>query len=211
VTLATALKPLTPNEALVLIDAGASYADLRKVDGYLDVHIPGSLSLQYESGPGLPGRARDCIPLHVPLVLLEVDGVDSQEVAAGLRGKGFTIEGVLEGGIEAWAHAHGTPTSSDVLEGDVESPGTILHVNDPGSEPPEGAIVIPIEELWSRTGEVPRDRPITIVAGSGLRAALGVGIVERAGFESVSFWWRTRTPAPAQKKRASFLRPFAAS
>lgn len=207
-TLATALKRLTPNEALVFIDAGASYVDLRKVNDYLDVHIPASLSLQYEFGPGLPGRARDCVPLSVPLILLDEAGIDVEEVAAALRGKGFVVPGVLEGGLKAWASAHGTPTSSDVLEGDAEPMGTVLDVGDPGVEPPEGAVHIPIELLWDRAEQIPHDRPATVVAGSGVRAAIAVGILERSGIDQISFWWRKRKPPVGQKKRSSFFHPF---
>jgi len=209
VTLATAIKKLTPDEALAFIDEGGAYVDLRKVPEYLDVHIPGSLSLQYEFGPGLPGRARDCVPLHVPLVLLEEDGVDAEEVVAALRGKGFAVEGVLEGGIQAWGNAHGAPASTDVVEGDASPEGTILNVNDPGAVAPEGALQISIESLWREAGKIPLDRPVVIVAGHGLRAALAVGILERAGLDELSFWWRMRTPArPKDVKRRSFLHPF---
>jgi rhodanese-related sulfurtransferase len=209
VTLATAIKKLTPNEALVFIDGGAAYVDLRNVRDYLDVHIPGSLSLQYEFGPGLPGRARDCVPLHIPLVLLEEDGIDAEEVVAALRGKGFAVEGVLEGGIQAWGNAHGTPASTDVMEGDASPEGTILDVNDPGAVHAEGALHIPIEHLWHEAGKIPLDRPAVVAAGHGLRAALAVGILERAGIDELSFWWRMRTPArPEDVKRRSFLHPF---
>ena len=206
---ATVLKKLTPNEALAFIDAGASYVDVRKVPDYLDVHIAGSLSLEYEFGPGLPGRARDCIPLSTPLILLEEEGVDMEEVAAALRGKGFAVPGVLEGGLKAWASAHGTPTSCDVIEGDASPEGTILHVGDPGSDAPEGASPISIERLWAQVDSVPKGRSVTVVAGRGLRAAIAVGILERAGFDEVTFWWRKRMPARKEKKPRSFFRPFA--
>jgi rhodanese-related sulfurtransferase len=210
VSVATILKKLTPNEALVFIDDGGSYVDVRKVSDYLDVHIPASLSLQYEFGPGLPGRARDCVPLSVPLVLLDEEGVDMEEVAAALRGKGFMVPGVLEGGLKAWASAHGTPTSCDVIEGDAAPAGTILHVGDPGAQAPEGALSIPIERLWAQVDSLSKNQPAAVVAGHGLRAAIAVGILELAGIDEVSFWWRMRPPAGAQKKRrSSFFRPFA--
>jgi hypothetical protein len=112
--------------------------------------------------------------------------------------------------VKAWAAAHGTPTSCDVFEGDTPPEETLLHVNDPGAAPPEGAIQIPIEQLWSRVDDVPHNERMTIVAGHGVRAALGVGILERAGVETVSFWWRRQRSALVEKKRrGSFLRPFA--
>jgi rhodanese-related sulfurtransferase len=119
------------------------------------------------------------------------------------------VEGVLDGGLRAWAEAHGTPASTDVLEGDAAAGGTILHVNDPGAVAPEGALRIPIEHLWREADKIPFDSPAVIVAGHGLRAAMAVGILERAGVDELTFWWRKRASAhPAQEKRRSFFRPF---
>jgi hydroxyacylglutathione hydrolase len=129
-------------------------------------------------------------------------------VASALRGKGFAVVGVLDGGLQAWAGAHGTPTSTDVIEGDASVTGTILGVSDPGADAPEGATTIPIERLWDRVGEIAHDEPVTVVAGSGVRAALAVGMLERAGVEQISFWWRTRTPVPAKKKRRGLFSAF---
>ena len=97
-----------------------------------------------------------------------------------------------------------------MIEGDATPAGTVVHVGDPGAVAPEGALSIPIERLWSQIGSVAKNQPATVVAGHGLRAAIAVGILERAGIEEVSFWWRKRSPAVAKKKRrSSFFRPFA--
>jgi hydroxyacylglutathione hydrolase len=211
VKLSVTLKKLGPDEALVVIDEGGAYVDLRKVAEYLDVHIPGSLSLQYEFGPGLPGRARDCVPLNVPLVLLEDESTDTGEVAAALRGKGFTVEGVLAGGIREWSSAHGTPASTDVIEG-AQAPagGTLVNLGDPGARAPEDAMRIPIERLWAEADRVPKDEPVILVAGHGLRAALAIGILERAGVSDITLWW-TRRPSVVKSReggRFRFLRAF---
>ena len=49
-------------DALASRDEGAAFVDLRPTDDYLEVHIPGSLSLVYEFGPGMAARARDWAP-----------------------------------------------------------------------------------------------------------------------------------------------------
>ncbi|MGH2754941.1 MAG: rhodanese-like domain-containing protein [Actinomycetota bacterium] len=209
-TVTTAVKRMSPDEALVYIHEGARYVDLRSVNDYLDVHIPGSFSLQYEFGPGLPGRARDCLPLSVPFLLLEDDESPMEPVAAALRGKGFSVEGILEGGIRSWAGAHGTPASTEVVDGSEPVPGTVLDVNDPGARPPEDALRISIEQLWGRLDAVPRTGPVTVVAGHGVRAALAIGMLEGAGFQDVAFMWRRPAPPLPKKetRRFSFLRPF---
>lgn len=49
-----------------------------------------------------------------------------------------------------------------------------------------GAQLIPIDELRARAEEVPRDRPVVVVCQSGKRAALGSGILSKAGFRWVA-------------------------
>src|SRR2546427_5172967 len=100
----TTLKRLSFDEALGEVEAGrAAFADLRNVDDYLDVHIPGSLELLYEWGPGMASRARDCLPLDLAAILLDLGAGDVTHAAASLRGKGFTVPGTVDDGINAWA------------------------------------------------------------------------------------------------------------
>src|SRR5919106_5633604 len=186
------LKSLTLDEADAAVDEGAAYVDLRPISDYLDVHIPGSLALLYEFGPGMASRARDCLPLSVPLVLLEDGSSDLMNAAASLRGKGFTVLGRLGGGVSEWANARGTPASTEVV--DVPPEGTtVLDVSDPGAPEATGAVTIPIEHLWTRVHELEGKGPVVVTAGRGIRAALAVGMLERAGIDVV-FWW---TSAPS--------------
>ncbi len=67
--IATATLRTLDFEVLASICTGACFIDVRDVDSYLDVHIPGSIEVLYEAGPGFNSRARDCIPLNVPLIL----------------------------------------------------------------------------------------------------------------------------------------------
>src|SRR5688572_2312949 len=146
----TSIKELTAEEAAAQVDGGGAFIDVRPVAAYLDVHVPGSLSLQYEFGPGFPGRARDCIPLEIPLVLLGEEGVDAHEVAGALRGKGFAVTGVVPGGVRAWGQRFGSPTSTEVVEGQRPSQGgTVIDVGDPGAIHVQDATRIPIENMWS--------------------------------------------------------------
>jgi rhodanese-related sulfurtransferase len=181
------------DEAAAAAEAGVALADLRPADEYLDVHIPGSIALVYESGPGMSSRARDCLPLEVPLVLLDPGNVDCNHAAASLRGKGFRVLGKVDDAINKWAEGHGTPASTEVLGQDDTPQGTVLDVGDPGAAAVEGAVRIPIDHLWGRAGELDGDSPVIVVAGYGVRAAMAVGILERTGVENVLFW-RRRAP-----------------
>jgi hydroxyacylglutathione hydrolase len=191
------LRDLAVAEAEELRDGGAAYVDLGPVDDYLDVHVPGSLALLYEFGPGLASRARDCLPLDLPLILLDSDKANSAHAAASLRGKGFTVEGVLPGGVTAWGQELGAPGSTEVVEGSDAPEGWLLDVGDPLVDHADGAVKIPVEQLWSRTDEIEAGR-VVVAGGVGVRAALAVGILERAGIEEILFW-KTRSAKSRRK------------
>ena len=178
----TTIRSLDYETAQAVIDGGGVYIDMRPVTSYLEVHIPGSIELLYEAGPGFAARARDCLPLDLHLVLLEDERVDSSAAAAALRGKGFDVVGSLADGINEWARAHGTPASTDILE-QLPDGVRLLHVGDPGAVAPQDATVIPIERLAARISELGDPGRIVVIAGVGVRAALGIGILERHGFE----------------------------
>lgn len=186
------LRQLSFEETLAQLDAyGAALVDLRPVNEYLDVHVPGSLSLQYEAGPGLAARARECIPLDVPLVLADLGHGDLDNAAASLRGKGFAVLGSCRDAINEWARLRDRPASTETATGDRPPPNaTLLDVADAAVRVPRGAPRIPVDTLWDRIEDVPEGR-LAIAAGYGVRAALAVGILERHGHADLVFW-RTR-------------------
>lgn len=165
-----------------LLSRGALLVDLRPVDDYLTGHAKGSVSLIFEDGPGFGGRARDLLPLQAPLVLID-DGVGSVDHAAAmLRAKGFDIAGYIRDSQET------IQTPQPEVK---EFQGILLDVKDPGAVIPEGATVIPVEWLWARAGDLDSTADVGVLAGWGVRAATAVGILERLGFERISFL-RTR-------------------
>jgi rhodanese-related sulfurtransferase len=186
------LRELPFEEALAAVDAGAAFVDLRAVDAYLEVHIPGSLSLLYERGPGLPSRARDCLPLDLPLVVIDLNEVDYVHAAASLRGKGFTVLGRAGDAINQWASRRGVPASTEVVTGTIPGSGVVLDVGDFGAPHAEEAVRIPIDQLWPRVDELSGAERVAITAGYGVRAALAVGILERAGVGEILFWRGSR-------------------
>jgi rhodanese-related sulfurtransferase len=187
-TTLTTLKSLDFDHALAAVDEGAAFVDLRPTQSYLDVHVPGSLGLLYEFGPGMGQRARDCIPLEIPLVLLSDGHNDLPHAAASLRGKGFTVLGGVEDGINQWAARRGNPASTEIATGSARPDASVLDVGDPGAAPVEHDLHIPIELLWNRVDEVPKDGMVAVIAGYGVRASLAVGMLERAGRTEIVFW-----------------------
>jgi hydroxyacylglutathione hydrolase len=189
---ATTLKTLSFDRAVALVEEGAAFVDLRPIAAYLEVHVPGSVALVYEAGPGMAGRARDCIPLSQELILLTDETAHMGNAAAALRGKGFPVLGQVEDAISAWSTARGSPASTEIVEGPQPPEGALLHVGDPGVAPQEGALHIPVERLWERVGEVP-EGTVVVLSGYGVRAGLAIGILERAG-RDVRLWQRDRRP-----------------
>lgn len=184
----TTVKRLTFDEAMEVVELGGAFVDLRPTAPYLDAHVPGALDVVYESGPGMPTRARDCLPLDIPYVMLDLGYGDLAVAAAGLRGRGFEVVGSVDDALNQWAGKGRRIASTEVLSGGGAPGGTLLHVADPGAAAPEGAVTIPADDLWSRCGELDRSSTVVVVAGWGVRAGLCVGILERNGFEDVAFW-----------------------
>jgi hydroxyacylglutathione hydrolase len=184
----TTVKHLTFDEALEVVDLGGALIDLRPTAQYLDAHVPGALDVVYESGPGMSTRARDCLPLGIPYVLLELGYGDVALAAAALRGKGFAVVGSVEDSLNQWAGKGRRIASTEVVTGQAAPDATILHVADPGATAPEGAITIPADDLWPRCDELDRSQKVAVVAGWGVRAGLAVGILERKGFDDVVLW-----------------------
>jgi rhodanese-related sulfurtransferase len=187
-TVTTTLRRLTFDEALEVVELGGAFVDLRPTADYLDAHVPGSLDIVYEDGPGMAARARDCLPLGIPYVLLDLGHGDPSLAAGALRGRGFDVAGAVEDGLNRWAAGGRLLGSTEVLTGERVPDGTLLHVSDPGAVAPEGAVTIPADDLWPRCAELDRTRRAVVVAGYGVRAGLAVGILERNGFEDVAFW-----------------------
>lgn len=184
----TTLKSLSFEEALEVVGTGGALLDLRPTAAYLDAHVPGSLDVVYEQGPGMSTRARDCLPLDIPYVVLDLGYGDLSNAAASLRGKGFSVAGSVRDGLNAWAARGERIASTDVLTAADPPAGTVLDVSDPGAARPDGALSIPADALWPRTGEIPRSDRVVVVTGYGVRAGLAVGILERAGFDEVALW-----------------------
>ena len=208
---ATTLKDVDFDESLALVETGAAFADLRPTTEYLEAHIPGALALVYEYGPGMASRARDCLPLSLPLVLMAGAEINLPNAAAALRGKGFTVLGHAPDALNEWVRRGRALASIELVSGAAAPAGVLLDVADPGAASTEGAHRIPIERLWTRVGEIGDGSPVVILAGYGVRAGLAVGMLERAGHHEIVVWrnrdsgvtpppppWRSKNPGPAR-------------
>lgn len=98
---------LSPKEALVAVERGALFVDLR--EDYLVVmkafDLPGVLHLPYSQFKQAAGQ----LPKDQPMVFADAVGLYSKEAVIYLREHGYEEIASLNGGILAWEDA-GLPT-----------------------------------------------------------------------------------------------------
>ncbi len=170
--------------------------DARPKEAFAAAHIPGSVNIPL--GSNLPTWAGWVLPYDRPILIVPDDPDDVPEVVTHLLRVGFDdVQGYLEGGMADW-ETHGfelgrLETTSVrelaarlgkdsgrpfVLDVRTESEWDSGHV--------EGASHIHGGKLQERMSEVPRDRPVAVVCGSGYRASIASSFLKREGYEDVT-------------------------
>ncbi|MCR3883288.1 MAG: MBL fold metallo-hydrolase [Methanothrix sp.] len=159
-------------------------------------HLSGSLSIWLA---GIPSFAGWFLPYDRKIFMVDETG-DLDKAVRLLRRLGFDrIGGHLSGGMIAWHTAgmeSGTINTANVhdlcrrLDRQEKERAWILDVR--GDDELErsgritGAHQIHVTKLPERIGEVPRDRPIYIFCGSGLRSMMAASILRREGLEDLT-------------------------
>ena len=121
---------------------------------------------------------------------------DLEQARRSLIRVGFDqIEGYLKSGMPAWIEAgfeqgHVPQISVRELAGRLQSSDQVrvLDVRSPKEwreDHIEGAIHIPGGELPKRVGELPRDRELHVICGSGYRSSLATSVLQRAGLDEL--------------------------
>ena len=182
-----ALRSLTPAMVEGLVGGGARIVDGRDRSSFAAAHLPGSICDELDErfaslvGEVLPFGAR------LVLVLPEPAGEAAEEALRQLLRIGFeNVAGHLPGGVDAWAAA-GRPVRTFRTTDAAELAARLdrTRVLDVRPERPEGGapgtVGIPLAELPRRLGELPRDREIWTVCGSGRRATIAASLLDMAG------------------------------
>jgi hydroxyacylglutathione hydrolase len=180
--------PLAPTEFAeltresVVLDA--------RFDGFGAAHIPGSICIWLG---GISSFAGWFLPYDRP-ILLVCDTSQLETLVSQLRRMGYDrIEGYLAGGgVLAWHRAgldtesvatvtvpelcHLLDTGDDTWVLDVRSQGELEH---DGEIP--GAHHIHLTQIPERSREVPKDRPVFIFCGSGVRSMVAASLLKREG------------------------------
>lgn len=176
------------------VQAGHVVIDLRDQAAFGESHIPGALGIG--AGRMLSMWAAWVVPYDTPLLFVgEEDRIE--EAARALIRVGLDdVEGYLQGGMSAWITAglpvERTPqTTPHELQRQLagrDSPRVLdVRTDDEwraGHLP--AALHIMGGYLPDRVTEVPRDRPVVVVCGSGYRSTIAASVLERAGFTNVT-------------------------
>jgi len=117
-----------------------------------------------------------------------------REIVTHLIRVGFDdVQGYLEGGMDAW-EVKGYPietlsTLSVQKLRDRQAEMTVLDVrteNEWNAGHIDGAIHIHGGKLQEKIQDVPRDKPVAVICGSGYRGSIAASFLKREGYEDVS-------------------------
>jgi hydroxyacylglutathione hydrolase len=170
--------------------------DVRPKEAFAAAHVPGSINIPL--GHNLPTWAGWVLPYDRPTLIVPDDPADVPEVVTHLLRVGLDdVEGYLEGGMGEWetrGFELGRLETLSVhdLASRLKGEGARPFVLDVRTETEwegghlEGAHHIHGGTLQERIHEVPRDRPVAVVCGSGYRASIASSFLKRAGHEAVS-------------------------
>jgi hydroxyacylglutathione hydrolase len=155
-------------------------------------HVPNALSIWQE---GLASYAGWFLAYDLPLLLVG-DGDDLTQTMRVLSRLGLTAQGYLAGGMLAWHRAGLESWSVPMITAqalcerlDRREAAWILDVRSAEELEQErisGAHHIHITQLPCQMDEVPRDVPVYIFCGSGLRSTIAASMLRNAGWQNQS-------------------------
>jgi len=187
----------TPIPAGEFLSEDKLVLDTRMELAFGAAHIPGALSIWLS---GISGFAGWFLPYDRQILLVDETGNPDRAVRQ-LRRIGYDdIGGYLAGGMVAW-HTTGKESSMintinvhnlcRLLDRDTGENGAwLLDVRSKQELENAGEITgahhIHLTELPGRTDEVPKDRPVYIFCGSGLRSMVAASILQREGWNNLN-------------------------
>lgn len=177
--------------------ADCMVVDVRAKEAYASAHVPGSINIPL--GQNLPSWAGWVLPYDKRLVIVPGDPAEMPEVVTHLIRVGLDqIEGYLEDGMDAWEN-HGFPLSQ-LGTASVQDLASRLATTGPGrpfvldvrTETEwagghiDGALHVHGGVLKDRFEEVPKDRPVAVVCGTGYRGSIAASFLKSHGYADVS-------------------------
>ncbi len=185
--------PLSPQTFQGWMKQGAMIVDTRMPPDFGAAYIKGSYNIWLD---GLPTFAGWVLSYDTPILLVVEDRAHINQAVRSLIRLGYDqIIGYLYRGVEAWYNKAlpieqlGLLTAQELKNRlDQGDEFVLLDVRD-NEEWENGHIEdvlhIYVGHLEERLNEVPRDRHIMVVCGTGERASLGASILRREGYYEV--------------------------
>jgi hydroxyacylglutathione hydrolase len=170
--------------------------DVRSKESFAAAHIPSSINIPFS--PNLPTWAGWVLPYDRPTLIVTDSAAHVPEVVTHLLRVGFDdVQGYLQGGIDTWetsGYPLGTLSTWSVyrLAERLKSGAGTLTVLDVRTEKEwnaghiDGAIHIHGGKLQERFADVPRDKPVAVICGSGYRGSIAASFLKREGYEDVA-------------------------
>ena len=182
---------LTPDSFEGLMNDGAIVVDTRSAEAYGGAHIPGSLNVGL--GSSFSTWAGTIIPDGARVLLVLDRPGDLWEATWQLLRIGYDLPvGWLSGGLFAWrTAAKPLTTTLQVTVHELKDRLDEFHVLDV-RQPNEwvaghirDAQFITGAELPERVQEVPKDRPVAVICGSGYRSSASGSLLKHEGYENI--------------------------
>ena len=188
------LKPLTLDEVLAAVKAGAQLLDVRDGIDFEGGHLRGALNI------ALNGKyatwAGSMLSHDKPIVVIAEEGGE-EEAVMRLGRIGFdNVAGYLTGGMSALASRDDlverteritAPALAEWLAGKRPDAGAAPIVVDVRSEAEHagghiaGALNIPLMHLDERIGEIPSGKPVAVHCEGGYRSAIAASLLQKLG------------------------------
>lgn len=170
--------------------------DVRAKESFAAAHIPKSINIPLSDN--LVTWAGWVLPYDLPTLIVLDDPKDMNWVTTQLGLVGFDqVQGYLEGGIEAW-QMQGYPLagletiSVHKLNMRLNENNEAMTVLDVRTEQEweaghiKGACHIHGGKIQDSFSEIPADKPVAVMCGSGYRASIAASFLKRENYEEVS-------------------------
>lgn len=184
---------LTPQQFRALADAPETIViDLRRPEAFGGAHIPGSLNIG--AGITFPVWASWVVPYDRPILLAGDEHTDMEAARRALIRVGLDdIRGSLRGGVRAWLEAgfpqaHVPQISVEELRERIGKGAFVLDVrtkNEWNAGHIEGAQWLMAGDLPKQLDQLPRDKTIHVICGTGYRSSVSTSVLRRSGFKDV--------------------------
>ena len=192
-TLAREVQPIPLEGVLALRDVGAQILDTRDSSDFAAAHLAGSINVglrgQYATWTGT------VLDREHPIVIIADPGSE-RESAVRLGRIGFDhVAGFLEGGLHSLADHPELLSRTDRLSPQVAAErvhreqAVLLDVRAPGERAQHriaNTLAIPLSQLATRIGDLPRTRPLIVHCAGGYRSSIAASLLKRAGIDQVS-------------------------